>query len=469
MCGWGFTRLAMLGAMLVLTGGEAMGKQIQEVDGVRMIHVENADAGMVNVDVILEAGSWHDPAGKEGLANLTASMLLRGTRTRTYQQIMDAVNDLGATIDTEARKEFMAVSLDVMPRHLDAVVAILADILAASTFPDGEFKKERDLALEDLKNLRDDDEGLARYYFGRFLYQGHPLGRPTMGLLTTLRALKADDCRTYYRAHARKGNVIVALSGAIDEVAARRIVIAVTKGISAGAREDVPVPPPPRNHGVRVLVVDKSDRTQTQVMMGHPSLSWIDPDHVALSVGNTAFGGTFTSRLTREIREKRGWSYGAGSMITSGRTFGTLAIRFFPSVKDTAPAVALALDLMRDAATKGLHDDEVAFARNHMANQFPFRFETERKRSEEILANEVFGRPEDFLDRFVERVRAETPASVNRALRRWLWPDDAVVVVVGPAQQLVPALTKIPGVTNVQTVPYDTDTLSDTGLSKNSN
>jgi len=149
MYGRGFTRLALMGAMLVLTGGEAMGKQIQEVDGVRMIHVENADAGMVNVDVILEAGSWHDPAGKEGLANLTASMLLRGTRTRTYQQIMDAVNDLGATIDTEARKEFMAVSLDVMPRHLDAVVAILADILAASTFPDGEFKKERDLGFEE--------------------------------------------------------------------------------------------------------------------------------------------------------------------------------------------------------------------------------------------------------------------------------------------------------------------------------
>lgn len=462
------TVVSVLGVLLI-TGGVAMASQIVEVDGVRMIHVQNADAGMVNVDVILEVGSWHDPIGKEGLADLTASMLLRGTRTRNYRQIMDAINDLGATVDAEARKEFMIVGMDVMPRHLPAMVKILAEILAEPSFPASEFEKERAFALEDLRNLRDDDEGLARHFFSRFLYQGHPLGRPTMGMSDTLRALTPDDCRRFYLAHARKGNVIVALSGAIDESTARQVVKDITRAIPAAPRETIEIPPPPQSQGIRVLLVDKPDRTQTQVMIGHPSLSWGDPDYAALSVGNTAFGGTFTSRLTHEIREKRGWSYGAGAMITSGRTFGTFAIRFFPAVKDTVAAVQLTLSLMRQVATDGLDDAEVAFARNHLANQFPFRFETERKRSEEILADEIYGRPADFLDRFVERVRGETTATVNQALKRWIRPDNASIVIVGPAKELIEGIRAIQGVTSVHTLAYTIDRLPEFGFTKNPN
>lgn len=435
------------------------GVVLPEVDGVRLIHVENQDLAMVSVEVVVEAGSLHDPEGKEGLADLTAHMLLRGTKSRSYQQVMDQVNDLGATIDAAAQKEFFVLSGDFMPRFQDRYAEVLADVLANPTFPADEFEHERQLAVEDIKNVRNDDAELARHFFARYLYRGHPLGRPTRGYLASLAALRPEDCAAYWRAHVRRGNIIVVLAGAIDREAAERFVRQVTARVAAGPRETFRQPPPPKLKGIRVLVVDKPARTQTQVVIGRPSLNWRSPDLFGLLVGNTAFGGTFTARLMREIREKRGWSYGASSAITAGREFGTQAIRFFPATRDTVPAIEVTLGLLRDVIAKGLEPAEVDFARNHIANQFPFRIETARKRADEVLANVIFDRPADFVETFVQNVKRQDRASVNRAIARWYDAGDLAVTVVGTASDLVEDLRKIPGVVAVDVVPYDVDRL----------
>jgi zinc protease len=457
MGGTGYILVAVCAAATLLPGGAAMAKGLPTVDGIRLIHVENPDLGIVSVEVVIEAGSLKDPPGKDGLADLTAHMMLRGTKKRTYQQIMDEVNDLGAGIDASAQKEFLTISGDFMPRHLDRFAAILADVVARPAFPADEFEHERGLALEDIRNVRNDDAELARHYFARFLYRGHPLGRPSHGYLATVGTLKPADCKDFYAAHVKRGNVIVLLAGSIDRAGAERFVHTLAAGIPAGPHEPSDVPPPPKVKGLSVLVVDKPARTQTQVAIGAPSLAWRDPDLFPMLVGNTAFGGTFTSRLMREIREKRGWSYGASSVINAGRTFGTWAIRFFPATKDTVPAIGVTLGLLREVREKGLDDAEVAFARDHIANQFPFRLETARKRADEQLADEVFARPAGYVDRYVDEVRRQPADAVNRALARWYTDRDLVIVVVGTAKDLVDDLRKLPGVTSVEVVPYDTD------------
>ncbi|NOZ00527.1 MAG: insulinase family protein [Deltaproteobacteria bacterium] len=230
-------------------------------------------------------------------------------------------------------------------------------------------------------------------------------------------------------------------------------------GIPPGAHERKPMPPPPELHGIKILLVDKPDRTQTQVLMGRPSLSWKDPDLFPVLVGNTAFGGTFTSRLMREIREKRGWSYGVSSFITAGREFGTMAIRFFPANKDTVPAIRLTLDLLKDLVKKGLKDEETSYAENHIANQFPFRLETARKRAGEKLADELYSRPRNYIRDYVKNVRAQDTRTINAAMAKWFDPQGLAVVVVGSAKDLLDGLKKIPGVTGVEVHPYDVDML----------
>lgn len=447
----------------LMTSGLSMAKELIDVDGVRLIHVENHDVEIVFAEVAVEAGSLLDPEGKEGLANMAARMLLRGTKKRTYQKIMDEVNDLGATLDTAGRKEFIGVHGDFMPRYLDQYASIMADVLGDPTFPEKDFEHERSLVLEDLLNLRNDDADLARHFFSRFLYRGHPLGRPNGGYLKSIGGLKASDCRDFYRKHFRKGNIVVVVAGAIDQADAIGFVRKVTAGVPAGPRKRATVPPPPDWKGVRVLIVDKPERTQTQVMLGHPSLGWSDRDLFPVLVGNTAFGGTFTSRLMREIREKRGWSYGVSSFITAGRKFGTMAIRFFPANKDTVPAIQLTLDLLKELVKKGLSDEETGYAKNHIANQFPFRLETARKRAAEKLADELYSRPGNYIRDYVKNVRQQATGSINAALTRWYSPDDIAVVVVGTAADLLEDVKKIPGVASVEVHPYDKDQLPATG------
>jgi zinc protease len=433
--------------------------QVIQVDGIRLIHVAQPGLGIVQVEVVIESGSMRDPDGLEGLANLTASMLLRGTTTRTYRKIMGEVNDLGATVEAEAQKDAIVLAGDVMPRYLDRWAGIMADVLAHPAFPADAFGQERSLILEDIRNLRDDDAELARHFFARFLYRGHPLGRPTMGYASTVAKIKRADCDAFYRAHVRKGNVVVVVAGDLDLAGAKALARTLTAGIPDGPRDVPGLPPPPAPKGLSVLIVDKPDRSQTQVAIGHPSIAWRDPDLFPLLVGNTAMGGTFTSRLVREIREVRGWSYGVSSSITAGRDFGTLVVHFFPNTRDTVPAIRLALDMLRDAAANGLPEDEVAFARDHLANQFPFRVETSRKRADEVLADLLYDRPEGFLEGYIPSVKAQDAAAVAAALHRQYRPDQAVIVVVGTATDLMDDLKTIPGVTSVEVVPYTADAL----------
>jgi len=442
-----------------LLAGETMA-QVVDVDGVRLIHVEQPGLGLVQVEVVIEGGSLQDPQGREGAANLAASMLLRGTATRSYRAIMGQVNDLGATIEAEAQKDAIVVAGDVMPRYLDRWAAIVADVLAHPSFPAAAFRQERALVLEDIRNLQDDDDELARHFFARFLYRGHPLGRPTIGFAASVARLRRQDCVDFYRRFVRKGNVIVVVAGDLSREGAVGLARTLAAGVPDGPRDAMRLPPPPApSKGLRVLIVDKPDRTQTQVMLGHSSIAWSDPDLFPLLVGNTAMGGTFTSRLVREIREVRGWSYGVSSSITAGRDFGTLVVAFFPGVKDTIPAIRLALDLLGDAAANGLPEEEVAFARDHLANQFPFRVETARKRADEVLADLLYERPAGFLSGYVASVKSQDAAAVSAALRRQYHPGQAAIVVVGTAKDLEAGLKTIPGVASVEVVPYTADAL----------
>lgn len=442
---------------LVFFYGEAMANYIHDIEGVKVVYVPNMDIGLVNVDVFITAGSLLDPPGKEGLAEITANMLLRGTTHRTYQQIMDEIADIGATIEADATKEYIVISGDFMPRYKDRFVDILSDVLINSTFPEDEFEHERTLAIEDLRNIRNDDTELVRRFFSLFLYKGHPMGRPTMGFISTLRKLKSEDCKDFYKAHFTKENIIVGVSGSLDKKGLSDFVKKLVKDVSHGQKSRLDIPPIPTPKGMKVLIVDKPDRTQSQVMIGKPCISWSNPDLFPLLVGNTAFGGTFTSRLMKEIREKRGLSYGAYSILSLGRSVGSLILHFYPATKDTVKTISIAFDLMKDVSEKGLSTEEIAFAKNHLANQFPFKIETPSKLMEEVLSNIIFERPPDYLEKYRDRIMTQDDNAIFQAVTRWFRLDGGVVVIVTTAQDVLKELSSLPQLKDIEVVPYDQD------------
>lgn len=443
----------------VLLSGVTMGKTIVLEDGVRLIHVENDSVPLVDVAVVVIGGSLLDPPGQEGLAQLCASTLLRGTKHRSYEEIIDEVSDLGAEIDVGARKEFISLAVTFMPRFKDKMAKIIQDILVNPAFPKEGFEQEKSLHLEKLKALQEQDEELAQYFFWRFLYRNHEMGRPTIGYTETIKRIKPRHCAEFHRRNVTKANVIVVMAGAISEEDAKGFAKVITKDLPKGKRVELSLKRPKKEEGTRVLIVDKPDRTQTQVIMGHVSLSFKDQDFFPFLVGNNAIGGQFSSRLMQEIREKRGLSYGVSSGILPGRDFGTFLVRFFPASKDTVQGIEIARSVLLDAKINGISEDELVFARDNLANQFPFRIETAKKRAMEMLLNELYGRPHDYVETYVEKVKSQTLEMVNQALKRQLDVDNMVIVVVGVAAELEQEFAKLGWVKEVVIQPYKKEKL----------
>ncbi|TNF30349.1 MAG: insulinase family protein, partial [Deltaproteobacteria bacterium] len=214
------------------------------------------------------------------------------------------------------------------------------------------------------------------------------------------------------------------------------------------------VPPLATPAGYRVVLVDKPERSQTQVFIGHTTLDANHADYLPLLIAQTVFGGTFTARVSHEIREKRGWSYGAYSYLSTDRHLGTFTIRFYPSVADTLPAIQLADELFRDLVARGVTSDELEFARDYLANGHAFSIDTAERRLSELMSARLQGRPDGWVDGFVDAVRAVTPEQVDAALKRHFTPESLITSVVATASDLRDAITAWPRVSAIEDVDY---------------
>jgi zinc protease len=226
---------------------------------------------------------------------------------------------------------------------------------------------------------------------------------------------------------------------------------------SGGGGEPGARPTVARRQGMRLVLVDKPERTQSQILMGQPAPQWHDPDFLALQVATTAFGGTFTARLMDEVRSKRGLSYGASARVGQGRGAKALVSHVFPSLEQTPETLELVLRLWREWVADGITDAEVSFARGYLAKSFAFTVATPEDRLELRAALELSDMPRDYGDTFAARVQAVTRAETQAAQQAHLTAGDLEVALVSTADELLPKLQAaglVEGVT-VEIVPYD--------------
>jgi zinc protease len=207
---------------------------------------------------------------------------------------------------------------------------------------------------------------------------------------------------------------------------------------------------------MNVELVDKPERTQSQILLGHPAPRWVDPDFLPLSVAATAFGGTFTARLMTEVRVKRGLSYGASCRLGQAHGARPVVLAVAPSLEQTPETLELVLGMWRDWVSGGVSDEEVAFARSYLAQSFAFQIATADDRLDLATEVEVCGLPSDYARRQVEAIEAVTPAAVRAAMRRRLRERDLAVTIVTTARALRPKIAgKIVPASSIRVTPYD--------------
>jgi zinc protease len=427
-------------------------------DGATLLFDEDHTLPLVSITVAMRSGSAHDPAGKEGASRLAMRMLRRGTAGMSAKDIEDQIDRLGGEFSTDVAPSSSAIEGQVIERNLEPFVDLFAKILGAPQFPEDELTRLKRETVAEIIEARDSDRALAQRAFRRALFAGHPYGRSTTGTPKSVESLTDDDVHRAYRLHVNRGNVVVGLSGDVDAAGAKRVAERLVAAIPAGSAPADPIGEPEPRKGRRLVFVDKPERTQTQILIGSLGTSPFDSDHVPLGVANAVFGGSFTSRLMREVRSKRGWSYGASSRLGVDRHRQSFAMWTFPAATDAAACLRLELELLQQFVDKGIAERELAFIKRYLMRSRAFDVDTASKRLHQALDVFVLGLPADYHSAYLEKVGAVTCEEANAAVRARIHPDDALVVVVGTADSILrPVRESIERLVEHTVVAFDED------------
>ena len=421
----------------------------------RLLVEPSGDAPLVWFDVCALGGAARDPVGVEGLTRHAAMLARRGAGARDREALDEAFDGLGAVLDVNVARDTVTVSGVCLTRNLDAVVELAAEVLAAPRFDAVEHDKLLRETPHVLDEIRDDDSSLATRWFDREAAPGHPYGRTVVGTAASLPRIERDAAAALWRELFVPANLIVGIAGDVDEAQAGAIAARLLERLPDGAPPPAPAlddVTPPR--GRKTVLVDKPDRTQAQLRIGHLAPRWGGEDTAALMALETAFGGMFSSRLMQEIRVKRGWSYGAGCGLRRSRGPHWFEIWMATAIEVAADAVALTLELYADLAARGLGDEELDFARSYLVGSMPFHLATARQRMQLAVRDLAYGLPPDYTATLPARLGELAPADVRGAAARHLRPDDAVTVAVTTARDTRDPLARATG-GSVEVVPYD--------------
>ena len=416
--------------------------------------VELHKVPVVNVNLVLRAGSGADPAGKFGLANLTAAMLDEGAGTRDALQIADAVDYLGASLTTSSSSDAAFVELHVPVARLGDALPVMSDVALRPTFPESELKRVREELLTSILEAGDDPAALVQFAFPRLVYgTSHRYGTVSMGTAASLKGLTIADLRQFHASRYVPSNATIIVTGDVDPAAVTARLESVFGGWKGAAAPPAQVPAAPQLSARKVYLVDKPGAPQSQIRIGWIGVPRSTPDYFALRVLNTVLGGAFTSRLNQNLREQHGYAYGASSSFDMRGSAGPFFAAAGVQTDKTAEALSEFFKEL-DGIRKPIPPDELDKAKNYVALLLSRNFETTQSLAGSLAQMFIFNLPPDYFETFTTRVRTVTQAEVQRAAEQYIQPDKFAVVVVGDLKTIEPGIRAL-NLGPVTTVPID--------------
>ena len=405
--------------------------RLEDAGGAAVLLETSRALPLVSISIGLKTGALIDAPGKEGSTRLL-SRLMRRTAGGLEAQVIDTrIDSLGASLGADVAHSTMAFQATVISRSLNAFVDLLVDVLARPGLAAVELERLQRETLAELKDSLDDDRGIARRFFRRRFFGSHPYGRSVSGTPKTIPNITSADVQTVFQRSFVRDNLVFAFSGDLDAARASQIAQRISDALPNGPAPTDDTPEPVAVPGRRLVIVDKPDRTQTQILIGCLGSHTRDEDHVALLVANTIFGGTFTARMTQEVRSKRGWSYGAYSNVPFDRRRQSFSMWTFPKADDAGPCLKLELEMLHELREKGVTKAELSWAKRYLVRSHCFAIDTAAKRVGLELDRALYDLPEDYYARYLERVQAVTLEQANAAVQNRLSDEDLLITVVG--------------------------------------
>lgn len=413
---------------------------------------------LVSFSIALKTGSVLDPEGLGGATRMLTRWMRRTGGGREAHVIDAEIDALGGAFGADVSPSTLVFQGTVITRSLDGLMRIASDIIARPGFAEDELERLRRETLAELTEALDDDRGLSRRWFRQRVFGSHPYARSVTGTASTLARIQPADLKALYARVARPENLIFAFSGDIERARAEALAAQLCGQLASGPAPQESTPEPAVIPGRRLVFVDKPDRTQTQILIGGLGTHPQDDDHLALHVANTVFGGTFTARLTQEVRAKRGWSYGAYSSLPIDRRRQAFSMWTFPKAEDAAPCIQLELSMLHDLREKGITKKELGWAKKYLVRSHAFALDTASKRVGLLLDSALYGLPAGYYENYVEQIKGITLEQANASVQKRISEQDLLVSVVGTAAQIGDAVkAAIPDLSSSEVVAFDAE------------
>ena len=411
-------------------------KRVQFPNGLTLLLLEKHELPLISVEIALRSGSVADPPRKEGVSSLTASLLRKGTATRSSEQVSSELDFIGMQYNSEVDLDGAHLSADFLKKDTDAALGLLADILLHPTFPESEVKKRIAQEQDSIRSAKDEPREVIQFYFMKFLYGDHLYGRPSNGDERSLANISRDDIAAFYRTHYAPGNTIIAVAGDFDSATMQSKIEQTFGGWKGKASPSPSVPVMKPISGKRVLLVDKPDATQTYIMIGNVGISSTNADRGYIDVINTLFGGRFTSLFNTELRIKSGYSYGAFSSFSELRAPGPFVMSTYTKNATTEPAIDKSLEVLGRLHQQGFSSDEIASSKTYINGTLPPRYETTPQLAHTLTILELYGITRDQFNQNLVQEQNTSLTDAHRVISTYFPSDDYVMVLVGKASEI---------------------------------
>jgi predicted Zn-dependent peptidase len=396
-------------------------------NGLRILTERMTQVRSISIGVWLTRGSRHETAERGGIAHFVEHMLFKGTAMRSAEDIAQAIDSIGGQLDAFTAKEYASYYIKVLDEHLPLAIDILSDIVLNPAFSPADIEREKKVVVEEIKMVEDTPDDLVHELFTQGFWENHPLGRPILGVRETVESFGADLLRDYFTNVYTPPNLIVSAVGNLEHARVRELVEEKFGSLRSGGvtpGEDAPTVVP------KVLIRNK-ELEQSHLCLGASSYPQNHDDRYSSYVLNTLLGGSMSSRLFQNVREKRGLAYAVFSGLSAYRDAGSLTVYAGCANEAVGEVIDLVVEELRVIKQAPVPDAELQRAKDHLKGSLMLSLENTASRMSHLARQEIYFDRQFGLDETLLGIERVTPADVQRVAVDLFRNDSLAATVLG--------------------------------------
>ena len=404
-------------------------------NGLTVVVVEDSRLPLVSYRLALRTGDAHDPAELPGLMDMLTGLLTEGTPSRTSREIADEVARLGATLQAGANSDYTTVAASSLTTFSENILELMADVALQPVFPPNEVELAKQNTKESLKQQRAQPSFLAGEMVARVMFGEHPY-HVTAPTPESVDAITRERLVEFHRATFVANNAVLLVVGDVQQDSILQQVESLFGKWQRGPVAGDDFPPPPQRTSLSAYIVDRPGSAQANIVISNAGITRTDPDYFPLLVMHTVLGANASSRLFMNLREEKGYTYGAYSSLDARRTAGTFRATAEVRTAVTGDSLKEFFYELNRIRSEPVSEKEIADAKSYLTGVFPIRLETQEGLVDQLVQIKMFSLPENYLEIYRNQIQAVTIPQIQEVAIKYVRPDEAALVIVGDGAQI---------------------------------